>query len=87
MNNYNIILEGLNENETITNFSFCFNPNIKPRIILNYFLHRKKLNTLAYIPYKASINEKGPKVEFTLEEKKLIEKFKKKRKKVKLITR
>ena len=87
MNNYNFIFEGLNENETITNFSFCFNPNIKPRIILNYFLHRKKLNALAYIPYKASINEKGPKVEFTLEEKKLIEKFKKKRKKVKLITR
>ena len=87
MTNYNFIFEGLKENETITNFSFCFNPNIKPRIILDYFLHRKKLNTLAYIPYKASINEKGPKVEFTLEEKKLIEKFKKKRKKVKLITR
>ena len=87
MTNYNFIFEGLNQNETITNFSFCFNPNIKPRIILDYFLHRKKLNALAYIPYKASINEKGPKVEFTLEEKKLIEKFKKKRKKVKLITR
>ena len=87
MTNYNFIFEGLKENETITNFSFCFNPNIKPRIILDYFLHRKKLNALAYIPYKASINEKGPKVEFTLEEKKLIEKFKKKRKKVKLITR
>ena len=86
MTNYNFIFEGLNQNETITNFSFCFNPNIKPRIILDYFLHRKKLNALAYIPYKASINEKGPKVEFTLEEKKLIEKFKKKRKKVKLIT-
>jgi len=80
MTNYNFIFEGLKENETITNFSFCFNPNIN-------FLHRKKLNALAYIPYKASINEKGPKVEFTLEEKKLIEKFKKKRKKVKLITR
>jgi hypothetical protein len=86
MNNYNIILEGLNENETITNFSFCFNPNIKPKIILEYFLHRKKLSTLVYIPYKQSINDKGPKIEFTLEEKKLIEKFKKKRKKVKLIT-
>jgi len=87
MSNYNFIFEGLNENETITNFSFCFNPNIKPKIVLDYFLHRKKLSALAYIPYKASINDKGPKVEFTLEEKKLIEKFKKKRKKVKLITR
>ena len=87
MNNYNIIFEGLKENETITNFSFCFNPNVKPKIILEYFLHRKKLSTLVYIPYKSSINDKGPKIEFTLEEKKLIEKFKKKRKKVKLITR
>jgi len=87
MSNYNFIFEGLNENETITNFSFCFNPNIKPKIVLDYFLHRKKLSALAYIPYKASINDKSPKVEFTLEEKKLIEKFKKKRKKVKLITR
>ena len=87
MNNYSIILEGLKENETITNFSFCFNPNIKPKIILEYFYHRKKLSTLVYIPYKQSINDKGPKIEFTLEEKKLIEKFKKKRKKVKLITR
>ena len=86
MNNYKFIFEALKENETITNFSFCFNPNIKPKIILEYFLHRKKLNTLVYIPYKASINDKGPKVEFTLEEKKIIEKFKKKRKKVKLIT-
>ena len=87
MQNYNYILNGLNENDTIVNFSFCFNPKVKPRIILEYFLHRKKLSSLAYIPYKANINEKGPKVEFTLDEKKLIEKFKKKRKKVKLISR
>jgi hypothetical protein len=87
MENYNLIFNGLNENETITDFSFCYNPNIKPRIVLEYFLHRKKLSALAYIPYKAGINEKGPKVEFNLDERKLIEKFKKKRKKVKLITR
>ena len=87
MQNYNFIFNGLNENETIVNFSFCFNPKVKTRIILEYFLHRKKLSSLAYIPYKENINEKGPKVEFTLDEKKLIEKFKKKRKKVKLISR
>ena len=87
MQTYNFILNGLNENDTIINFSFCYNPKVKPKIILEYFLHRKKLNTFAYIPYKSSINDKGPKVEFTLEEKKIIEKFKKKRKKVKLITR
>ena len=87
MQNYNFIFNGLNENEIISNFSFCFNPKVKPRIILEYFLHRKKLSSLAYIPYKANINDKGPKVEFSLDEKKIIEKFKKKRKKVKLITR
>ena len=87
MQNYNYILNGLNENESIIHFSFCFNPKIKPRIILEYFLHRKKLSSLAYIPYKSNINEKETKVEFSLEEKKIIEKFKKKRKKVKLITR
>ena len=86
MNNYNIIFNALNENELITHFSFCFNPKIKPRIVLEYFLHRKKLSSLAYIPYKANINDKEQKVEFNLEEKKIIEKFKKKRKKVKLIT-
>ena len=87
MSNYNLIFNGLNENEVMIHFSFCFNPKIKPRIILEYFLHRKKLSSLAYIPYKANINEKDQKVEFNLEERKLIEKFKKKRKKVKLITR
>ena len=86
MINYNIIFNGLNENDIMIHFSFCFNPKLKPRIILDYFLHRKKLSYLAYIPYKANINDKDQKVEFTLEERKLIEKLKKKRKKVKLIT-
>ena len=66
MQNYNYILNGLNENESIIHFSFCFNPKIKPRIILEYFLHRKKLSSLAYIPYKSNINEKETKVEFSL---------------------
>ena len=87
MSNYNYIFNGLNENDLMTHFSFCFNPKIKPRIVLEYFLHRKKLSYFAYIPYKANINGNEQKVEFSLEEKKLIEKFKKKRKKVKLITR
>ena len=85
MSNYNFILNGLNENDKITHFSFNYNPNVKPRLILEYFLHRKKLNSLAYVPYKATINEKGPKVGFNLEEKKIIKKFKDKRKKVKLV--
>ena len=85
MSNYNLILNGLNENDKISRFDFSFNPNVKPRLILEYFLHRKKLNSLTYIPYRANINEKGPKVEFNLDEKKIIKKFKDKRKKVKLV--
>ena len=83
--NYNFILNGLNENDKITHFNFSFNPNLKPRIILEYFLHRKKLNSLTYIPYKENVNDKGPKVEFNLDERKIIKKFKDKRKRVKLI--
>ena len=83
--NYNFILNGLNENDKITHFNFSFNPNVKPRIILEYFLHRKKLNSLTYIPYKANVNDKGPKVEFSLDERKIIKKFKDKRKRVKLV--
>ena len=86
MSNYNLIFNGLNENEVMIHFSFCFNPKIKPRLVLEYFLHRKKLSSLAYIPYKANINDKDKKVEFNLDERKLIEKFKKKIKKVILIT-
>ena len=85
MSNYNFILNGLNENDKITHFSFNYNPNVKSRLILEYFLHRKKLNSLSYIPYKATVNDKGPKVEFNLEERKIIKKFKDKRKKVKLV--
>ena len=80
MSNYNFILNGLNENDKITQFNFSFNPNVKPRLILEYFLHRKKLTNLTYIPYRANINDKGPKVEFNLDEKKIIKKFKDKRK-------
>ena len=85
MNNYNFILNGLNENDKIIHFNFSFNPSVKPRLFLEYFLHRKKLNSLTYIPYRANINDQGPKVDFNLDEKKIIKKFKDKRKRVKLI--
>ena len=58
---------------------------MKPIILLEYFFYRKDLNLLVYIPYKESINEKSEKIEFNLDEKKLIQKFKNERKDVKLI--
>lgn len=85
MNNYNIILNALNENDKIIDFSFCYNPQIKPKVILEYFLYRKYINSLSYVPYKSDINLKNEKIEFSLDEKKIIEKFQKNRKEVKLI--
>ena len=32
MDNYNFILNGLNENDKINQFNFSFNPNVKPRL-------------------------------------------------------
>ena len=85
-NTYKYIFNGLNENDKINHFNFSFNPKIKPKIILEYFLHRKKLSSLTYIPYKTNINEKRSKIEFNLEEKKILKKFKDKRVRVKLIS-
>ena len=85
MSNYNIILNALNENDNIIDFSFCYNPHIKPKIILEYFLYRKYINSLSYVPYKSDINLKNEKIEFSLDEKKIIEKFKENRKEVKLL--
>jgi len=87
MDNYQLILNGISENKNIRNFNFSYNPKIKPRIILEYFFYRKELNSLAYIPYKESINGKKDKIEFNLDEKKFIEKFKNERKDVKLKTK
>jgi len=87
MDNYQLILNGISENKNIRNFYFSYNPKIKPRIILEYFFYRKELNSLAYIPYKESINGKKDKIEFNLDEKKFIEKFKYERKDVKLKTK
>jgi hypothetical protein len=85
MNNYNIILNALNENDNIIDFSFCYNPHVKPKTILEYFLYRKSINSLTYVPYKSDINLKNEKIEFSLDEKKIIEKFKENRKEVKLL--
>jgi hypothetical protein len=69
MSNYKIILNALNENDNIIDFSFCYNPHIKPKIILEYFLYRKYINSLSYVPYKSDINLKNEKIEFSLDKK------------------
>ena len=55
MDNYKFILNGLSENKMIRNFSFSYNPKIKPRIILEYFFYRKELNSLIIIKTRINI--------------------------------
>ena len=83
--NYKFIFEGLDCNDFMENFSFSYNSKIKPKIILNYFFQRNKLNSLIYVPFKNGVNEGEKAIEFNLEEKKIIERFKNERTDVKLV--
>ena len=75
MNNKDSIFDAIKGNNVLTNFSFNFNSGLNPKFVLNFFLNRKNLNSLEYCPFNPE-KEKEKNKEFTLEEKKLIEKFK-----------
>ena len=75
MNNKDSIFDAIKGNNVLTNFSFNFNSGLSPKFVLNFFLNRKNLNSLEYCPFNPE-KEKEKNKEFTLEEKKLIEKFK-----------
>ena len=81
MDNYNIIFDAIESNNNINEFSFSLNPKLKVKFLLNFFIKKEEVKSLEFIPY--SDNEQ--KKEFTLEEKKLIDKFKKERPDIKLI--
>ena len=81
MDNYNIIFDAIESNNNIYEFSFSLNPKLKVKFLLNFFIKKEEVKSLEFIPY--SDNEQ--KKEFTLEEKKLIDKFKKERPDIKLI--
>ena len=85
MDNYSIILDGIEANKTIEKFYFSFNSEVKPKIILNFFMKREGLKFLEYVPYNTELDKDRDKV-LTLEEKKIIEKFSSSRPEVTLKT-
>ena len=86
MNNKDSIFDAIQNNNVLTNFSLNFNSGLKSKFVLNFFLNRKNLNSLEYCPFNPE-KEKDKNKEFTLEEKKLIEKFKTDRPGVELKTK
>ena len=84
MDNYEIIFNAIEENDNIHEISFSLNPKLNIKIVLNFFIKKNNIKSLEYIPYNSDDIQKK---EFTLEEKKLIEKFKKERSDMKLIVK
>ena len=82
--NYNIIFDGIENNKTINKYFISYNSDIKPKIVINFFMKQKHVKHLEYIPYDKE-NEKDKNKELTLEEKKLFEKCKNERTDMELI--
>ena len=66
--NYDIIFDGIKNNQHIDKYSFCYNP-VAPKIVFEFFMSQKQVKKLRYLPHEDN-------KEFTLEEKKLIERCK-----------
>ena len=76
MDNYEIIMDAIIENKTIQKYYFSYNSNLKPIIALKVFYGLDNLTYLEFVPYdKDNDNEKDK--DFSLEEKKFLETFKK----------
>ena len=82
--NYNIIFDGIEKNKTITKYSLNYNSDVKPKIVINFFLNQKQVKHLEYIPYDKE-NEKDKNKELTLDEKKMFKKLQIDRPDMKLI--
>ena len=84
MDNYNIILDAIKKNKTIKYYSLSYNYNLNPKIVLKFFLEKNDVDCLEYIPYN---QETHLGKEFTLEEKKILERLKIEKPKLKIITK
>ena len=82
--NYNIIFDGIENNKTIKKYCVSYNSDIKPKIVINFFMKQNHVKHLEYIPYDKE-NEKDKNKELTLEEKKLFEKCRNERTDMELI--
>ena len=72
--NYNIIFDGIKNNNTISKYNINYNSDIKPKIVINFFISQKQVKYLEYIPYDKD-NDKYKNKELNLEEKKLFKKL------------
>ena len=73
--NYQIIFDAIAKNKTINYYSVNYNSKIKPKIMLNFFIKQKQVKHLEYEPFDKE-NPEDKNKDFTLEEKKMLEKFK-----------
>ena len=82
--NYNIIFEAIENNKTIQKYCISYNSNIKPKIVINFFMKQTQVKYLEYIPYDKE-NDKDKDKNLTLEERKMFEKLQSERTDLKLI--
>jgi len=82
--NYNIIFEAIENNKTIQKYSISYNSDIKPKIVINFFMRQMQVKYLEYIPFdKENDNDKNKSL--SLEERKMFEKLQVDRPDLKLI--
>ena len=72
--NYNIIFDGIENNKTVNYYSVSYN-KLKPKIVLEFFIKQMQVKNLEYIPYDKN-NPEDKNKELTLDEKKILEKYK-----------
>ena len=81
--NYNIIFKGIEKNKNISFYSISYN-KINPKIVVEFFIKQLQVKNLEYIPFDKN-NPEDKNKDLTLDEKKLIEKFKNERPDMNLI--
>ena len=82
--NYQIIFGAIENAKNITTISINYNSNVKPKIVLDFFIRQRHVKTLYYEPFDKNSNEDRKK-ELMLDEKKLFEKIKNERSDMKII--
>ena len=82
--NYQIIFDAIENAKNITTYSINYNSNIRPKIVLDFFIRQRHVKTLYYEPFDKNNNEDRKK-ELTLDDKKLFEKIKNERSDMKFI--
>ena len=82
--NYNIIFDAIEKNKTIQKYYLNYNSDIKPKIVINFFIKQMQVKYLEYIPFDKD-EEKDKNKSLTLEERKMFEKLKEDRSDMKLV--